>query len=470
MTKTIFITSLNPFVTRNILFTDVFKKLTAAPDTRLVIFCPDYKKDYFEKNFLPRQARDKGASVVIEGIKTEKLSRQDIIFGYLGQSLVNTKRLAIRRGEILLKNKKIINYLIAIFLSQIGRLAVVKKAARFFDRLTISKNKFAAYFDHYKPDLVFAPDVFHPDDVHCLAEAKRRRIRTVGMVRSWDNITNKGLFRIKPDLLIVNNEIIRDEAIRYEDVKEKNIFISGLPQFDYYLNEPRSGREEFFRRINFDSKKPLVLFSPWGGRFIDTDWQILQILKDAMANGEIPQDLQFLVRMPPNDTIPMGSFVPDEHFRIEYPSRQFQNGVYRDQEMDRPAMVHLADSLYYSGLVIAYMTSLNIDACAFDKPIVGVAFDGWENKPYLKSVKRFLDFDHTAKMLPTRWCPFARSKEELIADINRYLKNPGLDKKERSEFLKLQAWKMDGRAGVRIADFLLRGPDNTNSRMTRECY
>ena len=220
--KTIFITSLNPFVTRNILFTDVFKNLSAAPDTRLVIFCPDYKRDYFEKNFTLRQAQDKESNVIIEPIKTERLSKQDTIFGYLSQSLINTKRLAIRRGEIFLRNKKIINYCIAFFLSQIGRLSVVKKMVRFLDQITISKNKFTAHFDRYKPDLVFAPDVFHPDDAHCLAEAKHRHIRTVGMVRSWDNITNKGLFRIKPDLLIVNNEIIRDEAIRYEDIKKEN--------------------------------------------------------------------------------------------------------------------------------------------------------------------------------------------------------------------------------------------------------
>lgn len=453
--RTIFITSLNPFVTRNILLTDVFRKLSVQPDLRLVIFCPDYKKDYFEENFTLRQAQGKRSEVIIESIQSEKISFQDIVFGYLGRSLINTRRLAIRRGEIFLKNKKVFNYIISLFLSWIGWLSIVKKAVRFLDQLTISKNKFAAFFDRYKPDLIFIPDVFHNDDVHFLAEAKHRGIRTVGMVRSWDNITNKGLFRIKPDFLVVNNEVIRDEAIQYGDMQKEKIFVGGMPQLDYYLKEKRSGREEFFRRIGFDSKKPLILFSPWGGRFIDTDWEILQILKDALANGDLPENLQFLVRIPPNDTIPMGTFIPDEHFRIEYPSRQFQKGVYRDQELDRDAMVHLADSLEYCDLVIAYMSSLNIDACAFDKPIVGIAFDGWEKKPYLQSVERFLEFDHTAKMLPTRWCPFVRSKEELIKAIKQYLGNPKLDKEGRAEFLKLQAWKMDGKSGERIADFLL---------------
>lgn len=447
--RTIFITSLNPFVTRNILFTDVFKKLTATPDLRLVIFCPDYKKEYFEKHF-------KKANVVIQPIANEKISIQDIVFGYVGQSLLNTRRLVIRREEVFLSQKKYIQYCGAVLLAWIGWLPLVKKLVRFLDQLTFSKRKFAAYFDRYKPDLVFGPDVFHPDDVHFLAEAKHRGIPTVGMVRSWDNITNKGFFRVKPDKLIVNNEVIRDEAIQYEDIKKKNIFAAGMPQFDYYIKEPRSSREDFFRRINFDPQKPLAIFAPWGNRFIDTDWQILQILKEAIANSELPSNIQILVRIPPNDTIPLGDFVPDSHFRIEYISKQFREGVYRDREFDRQAMTDLADSLYHCDLVIGYMSSLNIDACAFDKPIVGIVFDGREkNKPYLKSIVRFLDFDHTKKMLFTRYAPFTSNKEELVYYINRYLKDPSLDRKERAHFLKLQAWKMDGRSGERIADFLI---------------
>ena len=446
--KTIFITSLNPFVTRNILFTDVFKKLTAEPNLQLVIFCPDYKKEYFEQNFQSNK-------VTIEAIKNEKVSKQDVIFSYLTRSINRTKTLAIHRREIFLRNKNIFAYLVSIFLSWIGWLPSVKKIIRFLDQLAISKNKFSEYFERYNPDVVFGPDVFHIDDLHFLAEAKHRGIKTVGMVRSWDNITNKGLFRIRPDSLIVNNEVILDEAMEYGDMKKENIFVAGMPQFDYYINEPRSSREDFFQRINFDSKKPLVLFSPWGSRFIDTDWKIMQILKEARIKGEISRDLQFLVRMPPNDNILMGDFIPDDHFRIERPSRQFHDGVYRDQELDREAMIHLADTLHYSDLVIAYTSSLNIDACAFDKPIIGIAFDGLTQNSYLKSAIRFLDWDHTNKMLFTNWAPFTCSKEELIKYVNLFLKDPSSRREERAHFLKLQTWKMDGKSGERIADFLI---------------
>ena len=447
--KTIFVTTLNPFVTRNILFTDVYKKMSAAPDTKLVIFCPDYKKEFYEDHF-------KRPNVIIEPIETEKISKQDVVFGYIGQSLLNTRRLKIRRRELFAANKKIISYLGAIFLSWIGWLTPVKKLVRWADRLTFDKKKFAFYFEKYKPSLVFGPDVFHVDDAHFIMEAKYRGIPTVGMVRSWDNITNKGFFRPKPDLLLVNNEVIRDEAVEFADISKERITVVGMPQFDDYINKPRTSREDYFRHIGFDPKRPFIVFGPWGNRFIDTDWQILQILKDAIAEGALPSNVQILVRIPPNDTISLGDFVPNDNFKIYYVSRSFREGVYRDREFDERAMVETGDNLYHSDLLIGYMSSLNIDACVFDKPIVAVAFDGWEKKPYLKSIKKFLDFDHTYKMLPTGFATFVNNKAELISAVNRYLKNPTLDHEGRMKFLKFQTWQLDGKSGARIADAILK--------------
>src|SRR3989344_3798332 len=121
-------------------------------------------------------------------------SKQDIIFSYIGRSLVSTKTLAVHRLEIFLRNKNIAVFIFSYFLAVAGRLSQVKRFVRWLDFITINKSRFSFYFDKYQPDLIFATDVFNIDDVHFLAEAHHRDIATVGMVRSWDNITNKGLF------------------------------------------------------------------------------------------------------------------------------------------------------------------------------------------------------------------------------------------------------------------------------------
>src|SRR3989344_4769139 len=96
-TRTIFITSFNPFATRNVLFSDAFRVLSQQSDLRLVIFCPDYKKDYFQEKF-------RAANVIIEGVRTEVINKQDVLFGYLGRSINNTSTLVLHRKEIFHRN------------------------------------------------------------------------------------------------------------------------------------------------------------------------------------------------------------------------------------------------------------------------------------------------------------------------------------------------------------------------------
>lgn len=446
--KTIFITSLNPFVTRNILFTDVFKTLRAKEGTRFVIFCPAKKVDYFQKNFA-------SPNVVIEGIESQMVSRKDIIFRFIGNNLLNNRTRYIHQRRELLKDKNYFKFLAARFVAQVGRLPFSKSLFRWAHYAFVNKKKFAEFFKKFKPDLVFAPDIFHDDDVRFLTEAKYRGIKTIGMVRSWDNITNKGVFRIKPDKLVVNNEIAKDEATRLEGMKEADIFVGGMPQFDYYLNEKRSSREEFFKRIQLDPTKRLIMFSPHGNRFHDTDWHIMQILKEAMDGGELPGDVQVLVRFPPNDDVDLGDFVPDERFYIDRPGKIFEAGVYRDQELDRQEMTHLADSLNYMDLLVTYNSSMIIDAAAFNKPAIGVAFDGWSKKPDIyRSIARFMEYDHTQYVLKTGGLWVVRSREELIKAINTYLQNPHYNEEARKKILETQAWKFDGQSGKRIGEFI----------------
>ena len=447
-TKTIFITSFNPFATRNILFSDVFGILSSRPDWRLVIFCPDYKKDYFEKNFILRQAQNKKNNVIIEGVKSETASRQDIIFSYLGRSLISTKTLAIHRKEILLRNKNPLTFIFSYFLNFIGWFSSIKKLVRSLDYLTISKTKFAVYFYKYKPDLIFSTDIFHVDDVHFLAEAKSRGVKTVSMIRSWDNITNKGLFRIEPDKLIVHNEVIKQEALQYESIGGDNIFVSGMPQFDLYVQRPRIPKAQFFKEVGLDPDKKTIFVAPHGNRFYQDDWFLLDFLK------ELPY--QYIIRLPPNDTVNFSGFSPTKNFYIDDPGQQFKKDVYRDREMDLEDSTRLADELFYSDLVINYGSTITVDAVFFDKPAIIVAFDANESRPYLKNVRRFLDFSHINKMLKTQCCKIAYSKSDLVDYIKSYLENPALDKDGRTRLREAQVYRTDGKSGEAIAQFLIQ--------------
>lgn len=443
--KTIFVTSFNPFILRNILETEVLSGISSKEDTRIVVFIPDYKKDFFTQKI-------NGKNIFIEAVEVQKIKKQDIIFRYLTGSIINTKRLKIRHLEVFFKDRKIKNYLVSLLLGYAGYLPLIKKIVQFLDFKTINKTKFSDYFEKYKPSLVFSTDVFHNDDVYFLAEAIHRKIKTIGMVRSWDNITNKGLFRVNPDKLIVHNNYIKNNVLKYQNFSRKNMFISGLPQFDYYFkNYKLSSREEYFKGVGLSSEKKTILFAPHGERFHHTDWQIMQILKD-----DLPEDIQFIIRFPPNDSVNLRDFIPDARFFIRKTGKSFPSREFKDNEVEFSDTKSLADDLYFSDIVINYGSTISIDAVVFNKPVILIAFDGVEKLPYIRSVKRFFDYDHVKSLTDTGFGRVANSKEELLNYISLYLNNFNLDKIGRKRLLDEQVYSLDGYSGKRIADYIMK--------------
>ena len=447
--STIFISSFNPFISRNILCTDAMGLFRSREDVLIVIFVPDYKSAYFAKQF-------GGPNIVVEGVNLPSASPADIFFTYLASSLVRTGTLWAHKKEKFFRDKKLLRFLVSGLLMKLaGRLGFVKDLVRWLDLRTISGHVFRDYFEKYKPDLVFATDVFNNDDAKLIAGAKFFGAVSVAMVRSWDNITSKGMFRVKPDKLIVHNELIKHEAVKYEGMNPGDIFVSGLPQFDRYIKSPRLAREQFFRRIKLDPQGKLVLFSPFGQRFSSTDWQVLDILKQGRLRGEIPKEVQFLVRPPPNDFVAfLDRFVADEAFFLDRPGHQFSAGVFRDTELDEKDTEWLADSLYHCDLVISAGATLLVDGAVFDKPAILIYLDGWEHRPYSKSVRRFMEYDHGLWLRNSGAIKTVFTKGELFDAVNEYLVHPENDSVKRLSMAKEQCWRLDGQSGRRIYNFI----------------
>ncbi|MEK7640471.1 MAG: CDP-glycerol glycerophosphotransferase family protein [Patescibacteria group bacterium] len=438
--RTILISSFNPFISRNLFCGDFLTGLKSASDTRVILIVPDYKKDFFEKNF-------GGGNVSVEGVVIVSPSRREVMFKYLASSLVWTRTIFIHKREKLAKDKKGLRFLSSLFLMAVGSLAIPRKICRALDYWLDKPEKFQALITKYSPSLIFATDVFNDDDVRLLHAAKSVGVPTVGMIRSWDNVTTKGLFRAKPSKLVVANEIIKKEAIGYCDMRAKDVSVVGLPQFDIYFKGGHQPREEFFKKINLDPNKKLIMFAPFGNRFWDLDWQILEILKKT---GH-----QTLARMTPQDLVDLSKFQPASNTRIDWPGQRFHENKARDAELGQEDLQWLSDSLYYSDLVVTCGATLGMDAAVFDKPVIMVGFDGLEKRPYIKSVNRFLKFNHPQIVYRTGGFKVARSEKELHQMMEEYLKNPLLDQENRQKMIKEFCVYLDGKSGNRLGSYIL---------------
>src|SRR3989344_9487864 len=113
---------------------------------------------------------------------------------------------------------------------------------------------------------------------------------------------------------------------------------------------------------------------------------------------------------------------------------------------------HLRNTLAHASVIIGYTSSIMIDAAIFDKPIVGIYFETKNNLLLMERPTEYYKTEHFMKALQTGGIRLARDREDLIRSINGYLENPSLDREGRRRLAEEQCWRLDGKAGERVAN------------------
>lgn len=447
-TKTIFVSILSGVEAKNILRTDILRRLLES-GSRVVLFVKSKDRiEYYAKEF-------SHPNLFYETVERYPFSRLNGFFEALRHYLVRTKTLNLYKRLQLEDRRNYLSFLGSHIATSLLANRLVHAAARFFDFHLCRDQVFAAFFEKYRPDLVFLANLFDEAEVSLLREARRRGVCSVGFVNSWDKVTSKGFIRLLPDRLLVPNDHVRDEAIRYDDAPREKITVVGVPQYDFYLgSQGILPRETFFKKINADPAKKLVVFAPMGTAFSNSDWKIIDLIREVVAGLQVPAEL--LVRFQPNDFFDQKEeFVRRPWMRYDQPGTRFGSVRGVDWDMSRDELFHLKNTLYHMDVLVSYATSLAIDASCFDKPVINLGFEVVSGQSALKTSTRRYGTEHFSKALQTGGIRMVPSKEELSNWIVKYFRDPSLDREGRTRLRNEQCCRFDGKAGQRIATFIL---------------
>jgi len=436
--RTIFITAFFGFTGRNLLSNNMLDSLSKKLNSRIVIFLPDGKKELYQKLFASNN------NVIIEGIKSKKTTKLEDFFNALFSYLSDVE--CFRMDLVTFrKNGQYLHALFFWILSKLGHLKIVRRIFRWADYTFMPKNKYKEYFEKYKPDMVFTTDIFRTQDIYIMREARSRGVFILGMVRSWDNITSKGLNRIIPDKLVVNNQIIKKQAIFYNDINPEDIYIIGVPHYDRYVTEPRVSREKLFKKLNLDPNKKMVLISP------PTRIYTRDPIAPAIIEVLEPLNAQAVVRlhlMIGKSNIGTLQSTPNKLF-IDVPEI--------NPSIEQTDLIagddYLADLLYHSDVIISHISTLTIDAAVFNKPSIFIGFDV-EQKPYYKGLRRFHDMEYLQEIRKTGGVKLAESLDELFKYVSQYLANPKLDEEGRKKIVEEYCWKLDAKSSERLVNVI----------------
>lgn len=443
--KTILVSILSGIEAKNILRTDIISRLLDSPDVQVVLLVKSEKRvELYSQEFShPR--------LVYEVVNLRPLPWPNSLFELFKHYLVKTKTLNLYKKLSYENNHNFLSLCVSKVLTFILANRVMRKFSRFLDEHSVKDINFKSFFDRYQPAEIFLANIFDEAEIAILKEAKRRQVRAVAFINSWDKVTAKGFFRLLPDCLLVPNEIVRSEAIKHDDMPEDKIRIVGVPQYDIYFGDSLlKSRDGFFAAKDFDPKKPLIVFAPMGRAFSNSDWLAIDLLHEIIKK-DLGGQAELLVRFQPNDTFEDSEIKFRPWLKYDLPGIRFQTKRGVDWDMTKAELVHLKNTLYHADLVISYASSISIDTACFDKPIINVNFELKFEADALRRPTVRYNTEHYQKALRTGGIRLVSSQEELVIWIKRYLSNPKLDSHERSILVKEQCAFFDGRSGERIA-------------------
>jgi hypothetical protein len=342
----------------------------------------------------------------------------------------------------------------------IGRVVVqpfTRNGSRYAiaDRL-VSHPGMEALFDRHKPVLVIAANpglVF--SEVPVLRTARRRGVRSMAIDPSWDNFTNKLIPVRQVDRLVVWNEIMKEQAVSLHGYDPSAISVAGAPQFDPHFRA-RTPRAEFFARIGADPARKLIALTTTPRSLYSHHDHVLRELVKATTSGALT-NAQVLVRLHPRDEFDAyKEFANTPHVIIEKPFRdtvKVADGLAIDVMPENQK--HLGDTLCHADVVVNVASTITIEACIFDTPVVNINFDGPDASPYVKSARRYYSFTHYVNITSRGAVRVATSPEELVRDVASYLADPSRDAAGRKQVVLDQCQFTDGRSAERVVRLVL---------------
>lgn len=325
------------------------------------------------------------------------------------------------------------------------------------DRL-VSHPAMEELFDRYQPLLVVAANpglVFA--EVPMLRTARRRGVTSMVVDASWDNFTNKLLPVRQADRLVVWNEIMKAQAVTLHGYRPEAVTVTGAPQFDaHFRREARTPREAFFRRIGADPNRKLIALTTTPRSLYSDHDYVLRVLADAMHAGTFG-DAQILVRLHPRDEVAAyETFQGIPGVIIEKPFRdtvKVADGLAIDVMPEHQR--HLGDTLCHADVVVNVASTITIEACIFNTPVVNICFDGPQPTPYVRSATRYYSFTHYVNITSRNAVRVATSADAMVEAVGRYLADPMLDAEGRSQVVRDQCQFTDGQSAARVVAAVL---------------
>jgi CDP-Glycerol:Poly(glycerophosphate) glycerophosphotransferase len=270
---------------------------------------------------------------------------------------------------------------------------------------------------------------------------RRSALPLVGHVASWDHTVGKGIVTPHLDRYIVQNDVMRDDLVRYHGIPTEKVVVTGWPQTDvFHRRRPRADYERVVQALGLDPSRPIVLVmgntptnAPYEKLFVDR-------LVGWWESSGAERRFSLLFRPHPRD----------RGWRERFAAALFREGV-AVQEPSFTDLNVLATLLQHGDVVVSNAGTILLDALVNDRPAVCVLYDEGSSEGEAWAIKN-VSGEHYKSLIESEAFYRATTFEEVVGGIERALRHPGELAAERARATREVVGEVDGRAAERVVD------------------
>ena len=314
---------------------------------------------------------------------------------------------------------------------------------------------FAALLRRERPDLVVFSTML-PGVGPWLKAARQRRIPTILSVASWDNPTSKGPLLVPPDHVLAWSEEMKRELMHFHWLPAERIAPVGVLYFEsYFAAKDLPDRATFCAGLGIDPACRILHYATGDSALIRCNQEFIRVLQRLIASGQLGEPCHLLVRVSPKDLFHLyKEFEGQPHVTVQYPAGSGTlYGAHKwlpaaGEERERAATVK------HSDVILSVSSSMVLDACCFDVPVINLAYDAGMKVPPWESVDRFFAYAHCQPALASNATWVVKDDVALLETLRLVLRDRSAKRSERQRMLERLVGFTDGRTNERWVDAL----------------
>jgi hypothetical protein len=212
-----------------------------------------------------------------------------------------------------------------------------------------------------------------------LKAARHLGIPVALAVGSWDHLSSKGFIRVRPDRVLVWNEIQRREAQQMHDVPADRVIVTGAQPFDHWFTiGPSLDAAAFRARVGLPHAGPMLLYAGSSRGITPPDREIPFVrawLSAVRASADpVLRSAPVLIRPHLGNVdawadVDLSDFAPVSIFPRQRPRLPMT-------DLETADYFH---SMHFSTAVVGVNTSAMIEASILDRPVLTVQTDAFRD-------------------------------------------------------------------------------------------